>query len=335
MGNEAASLLGLLPGVRVVCIGDIMLDRYVYGDANRISPEAPVPVVHVKRQVMIPGGVGNVIANLAEFGVHSFALSVVGNDANADSLAGFLSSKGNVRLELVRDDSRPTTVKTRILAGIQQVVRFDEEVTTPLSDAVNAAMASLAEKMIGECGAVAVSDYGKGVVNPYLLQEVIRFAAAKGCPIAVDPKGYDYAKYAGADLLKPNRKELGEAVGGVIVDEQMAVEAGRSLMRKYNIKNVLVTLSDKGMLLLKAEDGGAAPVLLPSKAREVFDVTGAGDTVLAGMAASMAAGVPLELGARFATLAAGVVVGKVGTAVARKEEIEAAALDEPARNTFS
>lgn len=329
MGSEAIALLSRMPGTRVLCIGDVMLDRYVYGEANRISPEAPVPVVHVKRQVLIPGGVGNVVTNLAELGIFPLALSVVGNDTNADSLAGFLSGKGNASLTLVRDEARPTIVKTRILAGIQQVVRFDEEVLTPLSDAVTDKLIGIAEKLIGEAKSVAMSDYGKGVVNPRLTQAIIKMATARGCPVAIDPKGFDYAKYAGADLLKPNRKELGEAVGDIITDENKAAEAGRALMRKYGIKNVLVTLSDKGMLLLREEDGGERPVLLPSKAKEVYDVTGAGDTVLAGIAASMAIGAPLHLGARLATLAAGVVVGKVGTAVARIDEIEKAALKEP------
>lgn len=284
MGSEAIALIGRMSGVRVLCIGDVMLDRYVYGEANRISPEAPVPVVHVKRQVMIPGGVGNVVKNLAELGISPLALSVVGNDANADSLAGFLSGEGNASLTLLRDESRPTIVKTRILAGIQQIVRFDEEVLTPLADSVTDKLVAIAEKLIGEAKSIALSDYGKGVINPRLTQAVIKLASSRNCPVVIDPKGFDYAKYAGADLIKPNRKELGEAVGDVIGDENQAAEAGRVLMKKYGIKNVLVTLSDKGMLLLREDDGGERPILLPSKAKEVFDVTGAGDTVLAGIA---------------------------------------------------
>ena len=328
MGSEAVSLLARMTGVKVLCVGDVMLDRYIYGDASRISPEAPVPVVHVKRQVLIPGGVGNVVRNLAEMGVLPVTVSVVGDDANADALIGFLAGGGGAGLTLVRDGSRPTIVKTRIVAGIQQVVRFDEEVLTPLSDATADKVLQAIEKVVGEAGSVAVSDYGKGVMTPHLTQSLIRMAAAHGCPVAIDPKGYDYSKYSGADLVKPNRKELGEAVGDVIADDAQVAEAGRSLMRRFGIKNVLVTLSDKGMLLLRAEDQGARPVPLPSKAREVFDVTGAGDTVLAGMAASMAVGAPLALGARLATLAAGVVVGKVGTAVAHVDEIERAAQEE-------
>ena len=330
MGMEAVELLGRMSGVKVLCVGDVMLDRYIYGDANRISPEAPVPGVHVKRQVLIPGGVGNVVKNLEEFGVFPLVVSVVGNDSNADVLSGYLAGDGRSGLSLLRDPGRPTIVKTRVIAGIQQVVRFDEEKLTPLSDAVVGKVTGILERLVGEAAAVAVSDYGKGMMTPGLTQAVIRLAAERGCPVAIDPKGHDYAKYAGADLVKPNRKELGEAVGRSLqgADDAELAEAGRSLMRRHGIKNLLVTLSDRGMLLFRAEDGGQNPVLLPSRAREVFDVTGAGDTVLATMAASLAVGAPLDLGARLATLAAGVVVGKVGTAVAHPAEIVKAAQEE-------
>lgn len=326
MESSAAALLGRMAGVKVLCLGDVMLDRYVYGDASRISPEAPVPVVHVRRQAFIPGGVGNVVRNLAAWGVLPLTVSVVGNDGDGDRLASFLSPGGEGGAPgLVRDPSRPTTVKTRIVAGIQQVARVDEEELHPLSDAINDALLRAVEAFLPGAGALAVSDYGKGVVNAGLIRRVIAMAAAQGVPVAIDPKGFDYAKYAGADLIKPNRKELGEAVGDTIDSDEKAVSAGRELMRRFGARNVLVTLSDRGMLLLRGGDAGANPVSLPSRAREVFDVTGAGDTVLAGMAASMAIGAPLELGARLAMLAAGVVVGKVGTAVAQPDEIEKAA----------
>lgn len=332
--ESAVALLDRVPGVKVLCLGDVMLDKYVYGDASRISPEAPVPVVHVKREVFIPGGVGNVVRNLAAWGARPLTVSVVGDDANGERLAGFLSRDGDAAeaFGLVRDPSRPTTVKTRIVAGIQQVVRVDEEVLHPLAADVNDRLLGAAASFLDEAGAVAVSDYGKGVVNADLVRRVITEAAKRGIPVAVDPKGFDYAKYEGADLVKPNRKELGEAVGDVIDSDEKAVSAGRELMRRFGIKNVLVTLSDRGMLLLHGGESmigsASVPVWLPSRAREVFDVTGAGDTVLAGMAATMALGAPLEIGARLATLAAGIVVGKVGTAVAPPDEIAKAAREE-------
>ncbi len=326
MGREAVDLLPRFAGAKVLCVGDIMLDRFIYGSASRISPEAPVPVVHVRKRVLIPGGVGNVVKNLAEWKAVPLTVSVVGADANADALAGFLARDGESNTALVRDPARPTVVKTRIVAGIQQVVRYDEEELTPLSGATTDAVLAEAEKRMAEARSVALSDYGKGVANPRLCRGLIAMAAKRNIPVVVDPKGFDYSKYAGAFLVKPNRKELGEAVGGVIDTDGQAVSAGRELMRRHGILNILVTLSDRGMLLLRG--GEAEPVRLPSKAREVFDVTGAGDTVLAGMAAALAVGAPLELGARLATLAAGVVVGKVGTATASAEEIRRAAARE-------
>ncbi len=332
MGHEAVALLGRMSGAKVLCIGDVMLDRYIYGTATRISPEAPVPVVHVKRQVLIPGGVGNVVRNLEALGVRPHIISVVGNDANADTLSGHLADGGKVGLSLVRDKSRPTIVKTRIIAGIQQVVRFDEETPAPLSEPAADELVRLAERLLPEIAAVAISDYAKGVMTPHLTQAIIKLAAKRGCPVAIDPKGRDYSKYAGADLVKPNRRELAEASGMDVETDAQIVDAGRSLMQRHGIKNILVTLSEKGMLLFRGEDAGKKPVSLPSKAKEVFDVTGAGDTVLACMAASMAIAAPLPLGARLATLAAGIVVGKVGTAVASAEDIERAGRDELTMN---
>ncbi len=323
MGQEAASLLGKMPGVKVLCIGDVMLDRFVYGNASRISPEAPVPVVHVSRQVMIPGGVGNVVKNLEALGVFPLAVSVVGDDANADVLSGFLSGDGKSSLSLIRDKSRPTIVKTRIVAGIQQVVRFDEEIVSPLPEDIADQVAHAVEELLCEVGAVAVSDYAKGVMTPSLTGKIIALATKRNVPIAIDPKGRDYAKYAGATLIKPNRRELAEATGmDVNTDEEVAA-AARTLMRDHGIQNILVTLSERGMLLLRGEDEGAQPVVLPSRAREVFDVTGAGDTVLACLSAALAVNAPLEVAARLSMLAAGIVVGKVGTAVASVEEIRA------------
>ena len=321
MNPTAAEIFARARGAKVICLGDAMLDRYVYGNATRISPEAPVPVVHVRRQLLIPGGTGNVAVNLDAFGLSPILIGVVGSDAAAASLEELFSGRPGCRLRLVRDPARPTIVKTRVVAGIQQIVRFDEEDTLPLSPEVNRRLLEHFEKSLEEAGVATISDYAKGVVNPDLIREAIHLARAAGKPVVVDPKGRDYGKYAGAYLVKPNRKELAEAAGGDIPDDGAAIEAGRALMTRHGIRNLLITLSDRGMLLL---EGGGEPRLLTSRAREVFDVTGAGDTVLAALAVSLAAGVPLETGARFASLAAGVVVGKVGTAFASITEVERA-----------
>lgn len=321
MGREAVELLGRFAGAKVLCVGDAMLDRYVYGDATRISPEAPVPVVHVKRQTFMPGGVGNVVANLVDLGVMPYLVSVVGDDPGADQLEEYLSRPGLPDPVLIRDTTRPTIIKTRIIAGIQQVVRFDEEAVAPLSPVDSDRLLLAIEQALSAVGAIAVSDYGKGVVAGRIVGDIIDLAHKHDKPVIVDPKGNDYGRYRDADLVKPNRKELGEAVNRSVVSDHDVVEAGRELMSRHGVRNVLVTLSDRGMLLLLAMDKGREPVLLPSRAREVFDVTGAGDTVLAVLSAAMAVGAPLALAARLATLAAGVVVGKVGTATARPREI--------------
>ena len=321
MGKEAVELLSRFAGLSVLCVGDAMLDRYVYGDANRISPEAPVPVVLVRRQVSVPGGVGNVSRNLFDLGVVPHTLSVVGDDANADLIANHLSMPGYPPALLLRDAARPTIVKTRIIAGIQQVVRFDEEVSVPLSSGVARRLLDAVETVLPAVASVSISDYGKGVVAGDVVSRIIDCAHRHGKSVVVDPKGHEYSRYRGADLVKPNRKELGEAVGRSVSGEADAAIAGREVMTRFGVRNLLVTLSDKGMMLLREQDGGKEPVMLPSRAREVFDVTGAGDTVLAVLAAVMGVGASLELGARLATIAAGVVVGKVGTATVRPEEI--------------
>ncbi len=330
MGIEALSIVEKFSGAQVLCLGDTMLDRYVYGVAERISPEAPVPVVHVRRQVMMPGGAGNVAKNLAAFGVQPLLVSVVGQDANADLLADEIRPFCGDHATLLRQQDRPTIVKTRIIAGIQQVVRFDEEHPAPIGDSCRAEVLAALDSRLPQVGCLAISDYAKGVMTPELTRDAIALAKRHGRPVAIDPKGRDYSKYAGADLVKPNRKELAEATGQTVQTEQEVAEAARDLMRRHEILNLLVTLSDKGMLLFCHEDQGREPVLLPSRARDVFDVSGAGDTVLAGIVAGMAVGVSLTMAARFANLAAGVVVGKIGTSVAQLDELTRAAREEEA-----
>lgn len=320
MLEETLNLLRAMAGVRVLCVGDIMVDRYIYGQATRISPEAPVPVVRVKHQLLMPGGVGNVVRNLSALGARPLTVSVTGRDSKSALLSRLFDEESLPLPRLVVDETRPTTVKTRLIAGIQQVVRFDEEETGPVAPEVEDEVLAAVGAAMGEARAVAVSDYGKGTLTGRVLREVIAMARAAGRPVIVDPKGADYARYGGATLVTPNRAELAEAVGGRRLATAGDLEAaGRELMGRAGIANVLVTRSEDGMMLLRPGDEA---VLLPSQAREVFDVSGAGDTVVAVMAAGLALGAPLDLSARLANLAAGVVVGKVGTATATAAEIE-------------
>ncbi|MDR1612324.1 MAG: PfkB family carbohydrate kinase [Planctomycetota bacterium] len=320
MARDVLGLLSRLAGARVLCVGDVMLDRYIYGEATRISPEAPVPVVRVRCESLAPGGVGNVVRNIAGTGAATHVVSVVGDDADAALLRGLLVSSDATPPDLIRDSSRPTSVKTRIIAGIQQVARFDEEATAPLSSAVeDRLIARIGEILERESvNAVAVSDYGKGVVSERLIREI---RGRTDAPMVVDPKGVNYRRYAGADLVKPNTRELAEAAGMAILDMDSVIAAGRELMESCGLRNLLVTLGDKGMVLLPGKERRLEPVKFPSRAREVFDVTGAGDTVLAFLAVSLAVGASLEAGAQLATYAAGVVVGKVGTAPATSDEV--------------
>jgi D-beta-D-heptose 7-phosphate kinase/D-beta-D-heptose 1-phosphate adenosyltransferase len=319
--EAALELMDRFQGLPVLCVGDAMVDLYIHGQAHRISPEAPVPVVKVARRLLVPGGAGNVVKNLGALGAAPRTVCITGDDAWADELKRLLKAAGRVEPVFIRDASRPTSVKTRIIAGIQQVVRFDEEDDRPLGGRLAEEFLAAVRAALPEVRAVVLSDYGKGSLTDELLRAILDSAREAGRPVVVDPKGRDYSRYRGAALVTPNRLELAEAAGRRLVTAGELEGAGRELMAACDLDNLLITRSEDGMMLL--EGGVLEPVLLPSQAREVFDVSGAGDTVAAVMAAALAVGAPLAVGARLANLAAGVVVGKVGTATAAPEEIRA------------
>jgi len=319
--EAALDLLAHLKGVTVLCAGDIMLDRYIYGQATRISPEAPVPVVRVKKRMVMPGGVGNVVKNLGALTCRPLTVSLTGADRNSGVLAELFADEHLPAPNFIADPGRPTSVKTRIIAGIQQVVRFDDEAEQPANGEVAGRFIAAIRAALPECGAVALSDYGKGALSDEVLKAAIEAARAAGRPVVVDPKGADYGRYRGATLVTPNRAELAEAAGRKLETAQDMEKAGREVMDRCGLENLLITRSEDGMMLLKGAEPDRPPVLLPSQARAVFDVSGAGDTVVAVMTAALAVGAPLAVGAQLANLAAGVVVGKVGTATASPEEI--------------
>ncbi|MGL4209589.1 MAG: D-glycero-beta-D-manno-heptose-7-phosphate kinase [Candidatus Adiutrix sp.] len=316
---KVLELLDKIAKVPILCVGDIMIDRYIYGSATRISPEAPVPVVRVKKHVLVPGGVGNVTTNLGALGANPSTVTVAGEDQDALIVSQLLTRAKVSPPHLIQDPQRPTSVKTRIIAGIQQLVRFDEEETHPLSGEVAKKFVAVIRREMKNVGAVTISDYGKGVLTAEILKEILTIAEKAHIPVVVDPKGANYELYRGATLVTPNRAELAYAFGQTLVSEQDEEIAGRTLMAKHGLANILITRSEDGMMLLKANDPQA--FLMPSQARAVFDVSGAGDTVVAVMGAALALNAPLELGAQLANLAAGVVVGKVGTATATPDEI--------------
>lgn len=296
---------------RVLVVGDIMLDRYWFGEVERISPEAPVPVVRVSRTEERLGGAANVAWNMAAIGSQPVLLSVVGDDEAAASLETHLASH-RIQAQLYRDPALSTTIKLRVIGRQQQLVRIDFE-NEPGHEALAAKLADF-ETKLPECDVVVLSDYGKGGLKH--IEQMIKQARDKGKPVLVDPKGDDYSRYAGATLITPNRSELREVVGRW-KDEADLTRRARELRKSLGIDALLVTRSEEGMTLFS----DAEPFHVAAVAREVYDVSGAGDTVIGIMAVMLASGQTLEEAVQWSNKAAGIVVGKLGTAVARPDEL--------------
>ncbi len=303
---------------RVLVVGDVMLDRYWTGSTQRISPEAPVPVVRVRNDANRPGGAANVALNIASLGARVRLIGVVGRDADAQTLAERMAAQG-VDADWIESPTLPTIAKLRVLSRNQQLLRLDFEESFAAADAFDRdRLKACFEAALADCDVVICSDYGKGTLAN--VGTLIRAARAAGKPVLVDPKGSDYAPYMGATLLTPNVPEL-EAVAGAASDDADLLSKGESLRGRLGLDALLVTRSEKGMSLLR---NGQPALHLPAAAREVFDVTGAGDTVIATLAASLAAGADLAAACAIANLAAGIVVGKLGTATVSSDELSAA-----------
>lgn len=288
-----------------------MLDRYLFGSTGRISPEAPVPVVHVHETDDRAGGAANVAVNLASLGVATSLVGVVGQDEAADALQSIMANR-NIRCEFHRVDDRPTITKTRVQSRGQQLIRLDQEETT---DMPGDAVVGVLKDSIKGAGAVVLSDYGKGALSD--VSEMIEVCRQAGIAVLVDPKGSDFTKYRGATIITPNMSEF-EAVAGPCASDDELVERGRAMINELALEALLVTRSEKGMLLLEA---GQDPVFLSTQAREVYDVTGAGDTVIATLAGALASGQNLPSAAALANVAAGLVVRKIGVATVTPGEI--------------
>lgn len=300
---------------RVLVVGDVMLDRYWSGQTSRISPEAPVPVVHVKGNEERPGGAANVALNIASLGGTALLLGYIGNDEAGRSLANTLQARG-VQTRFVVLDNAPTITKLRILSRHQQLIRLDFEEGFAGQD--HTALLHHFSELLEAADVVVLSDYRKGTLER--AQALIVLAQAAGKPVVVDPKAQDFATYQGATVITPNLAEFREAVGDW-ADEADLVQRGQALLARCGLANLLITRSEQGMTLLR---DGVEPYNLPTRAREVFDVTGAGDTVVAVLAAGMAAGLVVEQAMALANLAAGIVVGKVGTATVSVPELHKA-----------
>lgn len=313
--------------VRVVVLGDVMLDHYIHGDVARISPEAPVPVVDHVREHSVAGGAANVARNLTALEARAELVGVVGRDATAERLRGVLREARIGVRGVVADASRPTTVKTRIVAGHQQLLRLDCEERRPVAAAARKGLFAAAKAAVLTADAVIVADYAKGVLDQELLDTVLAAARRAAVPVAIDPKPARLLKMKGAALLTPNRKETFELAGmsDQLVSGDPLRHAGlkqaiAEIRRRHSPETLLVTLGAAGMLLI---EGGKAPRHIPTAAREVYDVSGAGDTVIAAYVLARSAGFSGLEAAMFANRAAGVVVGKLGTATASLEEIAA------------
>lgn len=311
-------IVGAAEKCHVLVVGDVMLDKYYYGEVTRISPEAPVPVTRVTSQKETLGGAANVAHNLARLGCKTTLAGYVGEDYHCQSLTDKLTARGIDFRGLITTD-RPTTTKLRIIGGHQQMLRLDfeeaEEMTAPYADRLHNFVANRLNENVD---AVIISDYGKGACTAITCQQIIKEANACGVPVLVDPKGTAWDKYRGADYVTPNFKELNAVLPEKIKNQDEVIEkAGRYVMDKFGIRQVLATRSEFGMSLVMADRAQH----IPTKAQEVFDVSGAGDTVIGVFALGLAGGLAPEVSAYMANLAASVVVAKLGTYAVSKEEL--------------
>ena len=304
--------------IRILVVGDVMLDRYWWGDVNRISPEAPVPIIRLNRSTLVAGGAANVAANVAGLGSVPILVGCIGQDMDGESLVGLLEGLSISPEYLLKVKDRPTTVKTRIIAHSQQVARVDHEVADQLSESDESRLIDAILGQMARVDAIVISDYAKGVASDALVERTILAARQLGLPVIVDPKGKDYSKYHGATVLTPNRKEAAEACH---VDEtsSSAVEvSGKHLLNELEVDAVLITQGEEGMTLFSS---GGDPIPFAAATRDVFDVTGAGDTVIATLAVGLGAGSDLASAAQLANTAAGIVVANVGTTPIRRSDL--------------
>ena len=312
------SLFNHIADIRCLVIGDLMLDEYLWGKAERISPEAPVQVVDVVREELRLGGAGNVANNLASLGAQVTVCSVIGEDDNGRALLECFGQKGLAGDALFSDPTRRTSRKTRVVAAHQQIVRIDRETREALSPEMEDRVCDWITEHAGRFGVVLLSDYLKGVLTPRVIETVVAAVKCGQVPVLADPKGIDYSRYHGASILTPNRKEAEAASGVAIRDLDSLNRAATVIMETAGLAHLLITRSEEGMSLFSRD---AEPLHIPTVAREVFDVSGAGDTVLASLAIGMAAGLGMAEAARLANIAAGIAVGKLGTSTVSPQEI--------------
>ena len=293
----------------ILVVGDVMLDRYWWGTVDRISPEAPVPVVALETVTHVAGGAANVAANIKGLECEPILIGIAGTDPEADILGSTLEQAGITGSKLFRIEGRKTSVKNRVVAHNQHMLRFDQETVAPIDDEACASIIVGIEMAAANCRLIVISDYAKGVLTPELTSRVISIGRKNNIPVVVDPKGRDYSKYRGSTVITPNQKEAEAACGLPISDETVDL-AGGKLLTELDLQGVVITRGEKGMRVYGHD---AEPADLPASARMVYNVTGAGDTVIAALAVALASELPLIDAARLANFAAGIVVEDVGT----------------------
>lgn len=303
--------------IHIAVIGDIMIDEYIYGSTERISPEAPVPIVKVNKKEYILGGCGNVVNNLLSLKAKVSLYSVVGDDENHAIIDNILKTKDLQHLHIIQESQRVTTLKSRIISAHQQVIRYDKETTQDISQTTQQQILDRLKETINTIDTIIISDYNKGVVTKELAQHIIQLANTNNIPILIDPKGKDFGKYKNATLITPNKKEASIALKCEIQDDNSLKDALTSFKEKFHITYPLITLSEDGIAILQDN-----LQKIPTLAREVYDVTGAGDTVISALAIALSSGFDLYSACTFANKAAAVVVAKIGSATVTLEEID-------------
>jgi rfaE bifunctional protein kinase chain/domain len=310
--RKTTQLIDRFKRLKTLVIGDLMLDHYIWGNVTRISPEAPVPVLHVSRETEMPGGAGNVAVNMASLGADVHVVGLLGEDAAADRLQS-LFQRASIHTEAtIRTPERPTIVKTRIIAHHQQVVRVDREIRGDFANHLRDEIWARVERLLPSMQAIVLSDYAKGVVTSSLIQRLVPLARKRGIPVTVDPKVENFHLYKQVTCVTPNTQEAMESAGvRSLRDEKDVEKLGQTLLKKINAGSILITRGEHGMSLFEK---GKPVYHIPTRAQAVFDVTGAGDTVISTITLALAAGAPLRAAAELSNYAAGIVVGKLGTA---------------------
>lgn len=315
--NELKSTLSQFSSKSTLVLGDIMLDEFHWCEASRMSPEAPVPVCRVIKTTLAPGGAGNVAANLTTLGTHVSLCATIGKDSSGDKLLSLFNQLNIDTSNLLTDLNRPTCLKSRIIANKQHVARVDREEVHPISTELQKKIIHFLTEKITAFDAILISDYLKGFLPKELVQEIIKIAKNAKKPVIIDPKGKDYSKYKGATLLTPNFSEFLAAVKDDLHSENSIRQKGLELVQALELEALVVTRSEKGLSIIKNNE----KIDIPTKARDVYDITGAGDTFIATLTAGISTGAKLETAATIANFAAGIVVGKVGTATTTQDEI--------------